>query len=700
MPEYFKNRELSWLQFNSRVLNEAERERNPLFERLRFLGIVTSNLDEFYMIRVGGLLDQRLVKADLTENKTNLTADQQLNLIYKETAKLNARRDKAFNVLSSQLKAEKIHHLHLEKLSDAEKDLLKDYFDHEIAPLLSAQVVDNKHPFPNFLNKQSYIVLSMNRKNKHELGIISINSRLIPQLFVLPSNKIYKFAPIEDLIHFFGHRLFKEWTVLNKAIIKVTRNADLDVDEAYDSNEFDFRDVMRQLLKKRSRLSPVRLEMRHTLDTESMALLRKHLNLPQKQIFKLNSPLSYGYLSDFEFYLKDRKRKDFFYPPALQHLTPYLNHQMPLIPQILKKDVFYSFPYDSILSFTQLLKEAANDPNVISIKITLYRVASESSILQHLILASEQGKDVTVVMELKARFDESNNIEWSSKLEEAGCHVIYGVSLFKVHSKICLILRKDARNVQMITHISTGNYNEKTAKQYTDVNLLTADPLIGQDAIVFFNALLSDEMSALDQYQKLLVSPSGIKKAFLRLIDEEIAFHQKHNNGHIIFKMNSLTDYEILNALVKASQAGVKIELIVRGICCIIPGIEGYTENITVRSLIGRYLEHSRIYLFAHNGENLIYISSADLMTRNMDKRVELACPIIDEDAKKECLRILKECLNDDVNARIQDKDGNYSLPSDTGLNDVQSSLFTPMKRIKSEGTQTKRSWLSRLFGN
>lgn len=683
MKPYYDNREISWLKFNTRVLFEALDTRNPLLERYKFLSITTNNLDEFFMIRVGSLIDQKSLSILSTDSKTNLSAEEQLNYIYKYTKQINLSRDDIFEKIIRELRIDKINQLDINNLSNVEKDILKQYFDHEIAPVLSAQIVNAKHPLPHFLNKQTYLLLTLKKKNNLELGIISLNTKSLPNYFLFPLNKTFKFILIEDIVYLFGHRLFKEWESQSKALIRITRSADLDLLETYDNEINDFKESIKLLLKKRTRMNPVRLEYRYELDRTSLTKLKKHLKLSSKQIFSLNSPLDYNFLSELESNLKTKKMNHLMYPIQLQTLTPYIYHHNPMISQILKNDIFFSFPFNPMISFINFIKEVVNDPKVFSIKICLYRISTESKLMQYLIQAAENGKEVIIIMELKARFDEFNNIEWSNRLEEAGCTIIFGVTNYKVHSKVAQILRRDGLKIQTLTHVSTGNYNEKTANQYTDVNLITANPLIGQDVTKFFQNILSDQIDNLQtSLNYVAVSPYGIRDKFLSLINEEINYHNQFKNGHIILKMNSLTDLSIMEGLINASRAGVKIELIVRGICCLIPGIPNETENITVRSIIGRYLEHSRIYYFHQNGANIYYISSADLMTRNMEKRIEIATPIFDNKIKLECSYILSECLKDTINAYELNAHGEYVKVIADEIHDAQKNLFTPLTTI------------------
>lgn len=694
MTSVFDNRELSWLKFNNRVLMESNNDINPLFERYRFLSISANNLDEFYMIRVGSLIDQKALSILTLDSKTNLSADEQLNRIFKETSNYYKDRDRIFESIKSEFKEYKINHLDINSLSNIEKDILKQYFDHEIVPILSPQIVNAKHPFPQFINKHTYLLLSLEKKNKNELGIISLNLKSLPNIFVFPLNKTFKFVLMEDIIYLFGHKLFKEWTTVSKALIRITRNADLDLLETYDNEINDFKESIKQLLKKRIRMNPIRLEVRYELDEPTYLKLKKHLSISSKQRFNLNSPLDFSYLSELENHIKTSKLSSLIYPIQLQNLSSFINHNYSIINQVLKNDLFMSYPFNPIISFINFLKEAVNDPKIFSIKICLYRVASDSRIMNYLIQAAENGKEVIVVMELKARFDEFNNIEWSNKLEEAGCRIIYGVSNLKVHSKVAQFLRKDGSKTQMITHLSTGNYNEKTSQLYTDINILTSNPIIGQDINKFFQSILSDQIDNIQtNMHMILVSPYGIQTKFIELINEEIHYHRLFNNGHIIFKMNSLTDISVMNALIEASKEGVKIELIVRGICCLIPGIEGETENISVRSIIGRYLEHSRIYYFHHNGDKKYYLSSADIMTRNMEKRIEIACPILDKNIMNECDYILSECLKDTVNAHQMNSDGLYNKILDSQEYNSQKNLFTPLTTLTNTIVSKPNHW-------
>lgn len=666
MNDRYDNRELSWLKFNHRVLEEADTQDNPLFERLRFLSIVSNNLDEFYMVRVGSLHDQLLLEKQKEDNKTGMSVDDQLDAIYLKTAKHNKDRDKVFDKVSKELASKNVHFLRYDDLNTTEKDFMKQYFDLEVLPLLSPQIVDQKHPFPFLANKQSYIVVQLSVKNKKSLGIISINRQFLKPIIFLPGKKTLKFILLEELILMYAHRVFRDMTLEGRAIIRIIRNADLDAEEAYYDEDNDYREFMKMLLKKRSKLKPVRAELSHDIPKELKSILRKRLRLLAPQMFVVRSPLSYEFMPVLEEKLRTSRHDALFYHALSPQSSPFANVNTPMMKQILDHDIFVSYPFQSTQPVLKLLQEASTDKKVVAIKIALYRVASESKIIAALSEAAENGKEVVVAMELKARFDEENNINWSDKLEEAGCKVIYGVENYKVHSKIMVILRKDGNFTQTFTHISSGNYNEKTSRLYTDVNVITAHPEIGEDALNFFNRLQLAQIPSAEDFTHLIPSPMGIKHKFLELIEQEIEFHRQFNDGHIVFKMNSLTDKDILDKFVEASQVGVKIDLLVRGICCQIPNLPQLTENITIRSIVGRFLEHSRIYYFHHHGEEKMYISSADLMTRNTEKRVELACPICDRSVKEELKTILALAWQDNTNARQMDGKAEYKRVAKT----------------------------------
>jgi len=672
----FTNRELSWLKFNERVLEEAQKERNPLFERLRFISITASNLDEFYMIRVGSLFDQRIIQTKIPDNKTNMSLDDQLKAIFKQTKTHYTKRDIMYHQVMSLLKTAHIKALEINTLSTLEHELLKNIFDKEILPLLSAHTIDSKHPFPHLNNKKTYVMVRFDDKGKIKEGLISYQDDRMPAVLTLPLNKSFKFMLLEDVVVLFAQSLFKG-NIVERCAIRLTRNADLDAEEAYNNEDVDYRDFVKAMLKKRNRLNPVRLEYRYPISKTFSDWLCSKIAIDPKQMFEIQSPLTYMFIEPMELYLK-QYYPNLFYSKIRPALTPMIQRQQAIIPQILDHDIAYQHPYQSMEPYLLLLKEASMDPKVSTIKITLYRVASDSRILHDLIQAAENQKDVLVVMELKARFDEANNIAWSQRLEEAGCRVIYGVDHYKVHSKITLFVRHDRGKIQTITHLSTGNYNEKTARLYTDTNLITAHSGIGQDAIDYFNGLQSNQIdeSFYTKFKYLWVSPYGIQQQLINMIDEEIESHLVHGNGHLIFKMNSITDVDVLNALIKASQAGVTIDLIVRGICCIVPQVKGVTDNINVVSLVGRFLEHSRIFMAYQNAQPKFYISSADLMTRNMIKRLEIAVPIFDTTIQNQLTEYLDLCLNDTANSRIMNSKQDYVQKTSDPLIDSHQILI------------------------
>ena len=660
MLSIYENRELSWLKFNHRVLEEAENLDNPLFERLRFLSIVANNLDEFYMVRVGSLHDQLLLEKPEVDNKTGMSIKEQLDAVYEKTQKHNKDRDKVFEKLSKDLCEKNVQMLRPEHLSASEKDFMKQYFDQEILPLLSPQIVDPKHPFPFLINKQTYVIVLLNQKNNRKsLGILPINRQFLKPVVMLPGKKTVKFMMLEELVLMYAQRVFRDMEIEGRVILRIIRNADLDAEEAYYDEDNDYREFMKTLIKKRLKLKPVKAEFSDEVQKGLKSILRKRLRLTAKQMFVLKSPLSYDFMPILEEKLRLKHRDAFFYLPLVPQMTPFFDNTA-IMKQLLDHDIFVSYPYQSTVPVLKLLQEAAMDKKVVAIKIALYRVATESKIIAALSEAAENGKDVVVALELKARFDEENNINWSDKLEEAGCKVIYGVENYKVHSKIMVILRKDGNTTQTFTHVSSGNYNEKTSRLYTDVNLITANKEIGEDALEFFHNLQLARISQDGDYKHLVASPMGIKHKFLCLIGDEIANHFAKGHGHIVFKMNSFTDKDVLDALVDASQAGVKVDLLIRGLCCQIPGIKNVSENIRIHSIVGRFLEHSRIYYFYANGAEKIYISSADLMTRNTEKRVELACPIYDPKIKEEMKAILAIGMCDNEKAREMHEDGDY----------------------------------------
>ncbi len=658
---YTQNRELSWLRFNERVLQEASDHSVPLIERLKFVSIFTSNLDEFFMIRVGSLFDLSRIKKETHDNKTGDTPKEQLEKVFSAVRPLYLQKDEVFFQLEDQLRAHEIFNLKMSELTSSELKFVDSYFKKNIMPLLSPQIIDSHHPFPHLWNKGLYIIGNVKYKdNSSTVGILGVPNA-VPRFILMPGNSL-RFVLMEKIILYYYDNVFDLYSVDNKCIVSVTRNADISPeDEAFDFDE-DFRSHMKQILKKRSKLAPVRLEVEGALDKKLGNYLIGRLEIKDEQIFFSKSPLILDYAFRIGETLSASAKRGLEYPPFEPQYPSSIKRRESIIGQVLRKDLLLFFPYEDIEPFIQLLKESVTSKIVKSIKITLYRLASRSKIIEYLCEAAENGKDVTVLIELRARFDEKNNIEWAERLEDSGCKVIYGFEEYKVHSKICLITCMEREKISYITQIGTGNYNEKTAKLYTDLSLITTDLEIGKDAVNFFKNMSIGNLEGI--YFKLMVAPSSYKCRIIDHIDEEIAKARRGENARLIFKANSLTERSIIDKLSEASIAGVKIDLIIRGICCILPGIKGKTENITVTSIVGRFLEHPRIYCFGSGKDAKVYISSADLMTRNMNRRVELSCPILDQDNKKRILHILDVMLSDSTKARLMLSDGTYTKKS------------------------------------
>lgn len=657
----YMNRELSWLKFNERVLEEAENPENPLCERLTFVSIYQSNLDEFYMVRVGSLVDQMLLAKDIRENKTNMTPKEQLDAILARTKKLNRKRDVVYEDIMESLEEYGVHMLNFHKIEKEDRNYLERYFEAEVAPVISPSIVGKRQPFPFLRNKEIYAVVVLEtKKGKEKLGIIPCSSAGIQRLIPVP-RKTGTYMLSEELILHFVSKIFKGYHIKAKSLLRITRNADIDADALYDE-DLDYREFMVELIKARKKLAPIRLELSREMDGDVVETLCEYLEVDKNFVFRGDIPLDLS----FVFQIQDglRKRTELFYEKRIPQKSPMFNSHEPILDQIAKKDRFLSYPYESIKPFLTMLHEVANDEDVVSIKMTLYRVAKQSKVVEALIEAAENGKEVFVLVELKARFDEENNIGWSRLLEDAGCHVIYGLDGYKVHSKLCQIMKKKDGNVEYYTQIGTGNYNEKTARLYTDLSLMTADPKIGTEAARVFQALAMGE--TVEDMDHLLVAPKCLQNKVLAMIDEEIEHAKVGEQAYIGLKMNSLTDKRIMNKLVEASCAGVHIDMVVRGICCLIPGVKGQTENIHIISIVGRFLEHSRIYIFGTQERAKIYISSADFMTRNTLRRVEVAAPIEDPDIRMQIQEMFVTMLSDNRKARTMNNKGNYKIePSD-----------------------------------
>ena len=653
---YTQNRELSWLRFNERVLEEAVEEGVPAFERLKFLSIFTSNLDEFFMIRVGSLYDQTFLPKPQIDNKTGMTAAEQLHAIFTAAAPLYKKRDKLYREVSERLENKGITSLNMEQLGAEERKYTETFFDSYISPILSPQIINAHHPFPHLTNKALYVVVLLKIQDKTAFGIVPIPPAQ-ERVLCLPG-KACRYILLEKVICWYTDRLFDNCKVQAKTIVSVTRNADINVSSLVDEDE-DFRYQMKKILKKRARLAPVRLEYYGEIHEKLEKFLRDRLNLKKEQVFGSKAPLEMSYVFPLLEKLPQQLANTVTYKPFEPQLPGWYGHgEKSMLARVLEGDVFLSYPYEQMTPFLQMVKEAANDPQVVSIKITIYRLASKAALVDYLRLAAENGKEVTVLMELRARFDEANNINWSESLEDAGCTVIYGIENYKVHSKVCLITLANKGNIRRITQIGTGNYNEKTAKLYTDLSLITADPIIGSDAANYFKNMSIANLDG--HYDKLLVAPNHMKTKILALISQEMEKAKRGEPARILVKINSLTDRATIDALKDASAAGVQIDMIVRGICCLLPGIEGYTDNIRVTSVVGRFLEHSRVYCFGLGETMNMYLSSADFMTRNLNRRVEVACPVEDAAIRLQILEILELMLRDNIKARNLRYDGLY----------------------------------------
>ena len=662
MKNIYMNRELSWLKFNERVLEEAENQEVPLCERMTFVSIYQSNLDEFFRVRVGSLMDQMLLNTTIRENKTNMTAQEQIQEIIKEVKRLNLRKDRAYVELMKKLEGYGVKLIDFASAKADEKKYLERYFNHEIMPLTSPTIVAKRQPFPFLKNEEIYAVVVLETRSKKErIGIIPCSNTMLARLIELPGGK-GRYMLLEELIlHYIGS-VFKGYKVKGKSLIRVVRNADIDADAVYDE-DLDYREFMADLMKQRKKLSPVRLDMSREMDKTVIEVLCRYLEMTPDKVFKSEAPLDLSFVFQIQDLL--RKNSELFYERRVPQKSPDFRDGISILDQISEEDKLLSYPYESIRPFLKMLSEAAEDDNVISIKMTLYRLAKQSKVIEALCEAAENGKEVVVLVELRARFDEENNIRWSRMLEESGCQIIYGLEKYKVHSKLCLITRKGNDGIEYITQIGTGNYNEKTARLYTDLSLMTANEQIGMEAARVFQALTKGEV--MQETEHLLVAPKCLQSKIIKMIDEETRHKKNGEDAYIGLKLNSLTDKRIMEKLNDASKAGVRIEMIVRGICCLVPGIKGETDNIQITSIVGRFLEHSRIYIFGCGERTKYYIGSADFMTRNTVKRVEVAAPIYSEKIKKQIREIFELMLKDNKKARIEDNEGNYTLKKCVG---------------------------------
>ena len=653
--ECYANRELSWLKFNERVLDEAASHHVPLCERMAFFSIFQSNLDEFFMVRVGALYDQMLADNQARENKTWMTSEEQLQAIFEKTRIISQRKDHIYKQYMEELEEQGVELLSFSDMLPEDKVYLEKYFEESILPLLSPQVIGKKQPFPFLKNKEIYAVVVLGGKKGDKLGIIPCSNEVFKRLIPVPSGKNH-YMLVEELILHYIPEVFDHYEVKSKSLIRIIRNADIDVDEAFDDEELDYRDCMKKLISTRKKLCPVKLEHSRVLDDTVIEHLRRDLGLFKDQVFHTETPLELSFLFQIQNAL--REKKELFYEKRIPQNSPEFVDNELVLDQICEQDKLLFYPYESMKPFIRLLKEAGNDTRVVSIKMTLYRVARNSQIVEALIDAAENGKEVVVLVELRARFDEENNIEWSQRLEDAGCRLIYGLDHIKVHSKLCQITYMSEEGIRYVTQIGTGNYNEKTSKLYTDLSLMTADQAIGEEAAEVFHKLCLAQ--TVEHTNHLLVAPNCLQNKLIDKIDAEIAKVQDGNAGYIGVKMNSLTDKKLIDKLIEASMAGVQIDLIVRGICCLIPEVEGYTDNIRVISIVGRYLEHSRIYIFGKGEDSEVYIASADFMTRNTTKRVEVAAPVYSPELKERILESFNLMLRDNVKASVLKSDGNY----------------------------------------
>ena len=655
MSKIYMNRELSWLKFNERVLEEAENPEVPLCERLTFASIYQSNLDEFFMVRVGSLYDQTLLDKKICENKTGMTSQEQIDAILKQTKLINKRKEAVYEELMARVAEQGIRILRFNELDEDGAHYLEGYFKSEIAPLISPTVIGRRQPFPFLKNKEIYAVAVLGAKGKKDrLGIIPCTSNIFGRLIAVPGMPgTYMLA--EELILHFAPVVFKGYKIKSKSLLRITRNADIDADALYDE-DLDYREFMAGLIKQRKKLAPIRQELSRDMDKKGIAVLCEYLELDENHVFMSSTPLDLSFVFQIQDLL--RKNPELYFPKRTPQKSDQFQDGKSIIAQIKEEDKLLSYPYESIRPFLHLLTEAAEDPDVISIKMTLYRVAKQSKVVEALIEAAENGKEVVVLVELRARFDEENNIEWSRRLEDAGCQVIYGLDGYKVHSKLCLITRKNAGQVEYITQIGTGNYNEKTSRLYTDLSLMTSNVEIGLEASNVFQALSKGEV--VEHTRHLLVAPKCLQNKVLGMLDEEIAHARNGEEAYAGFKLNSLTDKKIIDKLIEASEAGVKIDMIIRGICCLIPGVEGKTENIRIISIVGRFLEHSRIYIFGSKERRKYYIASADFMTRNTVRRVEVAAPVYNDKLKTKLQEMFDVMLSDNQKARKLEADGNY----------------------------------------
>lgn len=679
---YTQNRELSWLRFNQRVLEEAADPAVPALERLKFVSIFSSNLDEFFMVRVGSLFDLAHMTPNETDNKTGWTPTEQLHHIYCAVPGLLIMKKQIYAAVMEELCRSCIQDISTDLLSAEEIRQVNRFFKAELLPILSPILIGPNHPVPHLVNKQLYTAALLEDKKRHKaVGIVPMPDSLPPYL-LLPDGK--RFIRTENILLHWLPTLFGSYAVKESCVLAVTRNADISFDDdKFEDNEEDFRHQMKKLLKQRDHQAVVRLELSTPVSEEFQKILSSLIRVETHQIFADTCPLNMRYVFRLIGELPKELSARLLYPPCRPRWAEDLRQEQSILAQVQQRDYLLFYPYDSVEPFLHLLNEAAENPQVLSIKITIYRLASSSKIAQLLCRAAEKGKEVLVLMELRARFDEENNLAWSKMLEESGCQVVYGTAGFKCHSKICLITLRSHNKTSYITQIGTGNYNEKTNAMYTDLSIMSADSSIGEDAAAFFRNMLVNKLDG--EYNQLCVSPFGIKTMLLQKIDQQIALGK---DGYICIKANSVTEREVIDKLAEASQAGVEVQLIIRGICCILPGVSGDTDNIQVTSVVGRFLEHARIYLFGRGSDAAVYISSADLMTRNLNRRVEIALPVHDARLREQIKWVLDSQLRDTAKASLMLPDGSYcrkhsAVPFDSQEYFMQQSPHMPAEPDK-----------------
>lgn len=703
---YSMNRELSWLNFNRRVLHESMDPLTPEYESIKFVSIFTSNLEEFYRVRVGSLTDLSYVNDANADNKTGMTAKEQLKAIFVKTNELLKEKDEIYVKVMESLNDYGIYDLKFDELTKKEKKEITKYYTNLVEPILSPQIIDFQHPFPFIENNKLHIVLEMIGNGKKTYGLVQVPDNL--ERYYLLDREGIAFIRLENIIENLIAPTFSNYIVEKTQIINLFRNADINTEDYLADNDEDYRAYMKIILKKRNRLQAVALSSNKPISKGLRTFLGDNLSIKDNQFFITSSPLIMDYVFSLENIVREKGLEKILYKPFSPQHNPILDTKRPYLEQVFERDILFIYPYEDVGEFIQMLDEAAEDPDVMSIKITIYRLAKNSRVIRALLRALENGKQVTALMELQARFDEENNINYSDVLIEAGCNIIYGISGYKVHSKVCLITFKKGDQIKHITQIGTGNYNEKTSKMYTDLSLVTANDAIGLDAVNFFQNMSIGNIHG--HYSSLIVSPVSFKQTIIELIDEEI---NKGEEGRIFFKFNSFTDIDLIIKLSEASNAGVKIRLIVRGISCLRPGVPDYTENIEIRSIVGRYLEHPRIYLFGSGKLLKVYMGSADLMTRNTERRVEVATPIFDTDLKLKIKNYMENQWEDNIKARNMNVFGEYEefelkedekplisqeIMMEEAIEEARMSIETEM-RIEKEEARENQNFLQKLIG-